>query len=164
MLFDLFNSAAEQEQGKLYLNAANQLIFSLKGASPILVNPSANFLFRAQFDPANGRATLETWNLDGTGYRVATNGLSSTTAMNMGGTRLTVAASFYTLFHTQGKFDWLRMLDGAVGLSSNGPPGNAVPVGAFELWRYEFEGNGLDSSGTGMHLTLDNAPAFEPTP
>jgi hypothetical protein len=47
---------------------------------------------------------------------------------------------------------------------NTGPPTAAVPTGATALWRYEFDGMGNDSSGSGMNLTLFNTPLFENTP
>jgi hypothetical protein len=163
MLFELFKPSTEQEQGKLFLNGANQLVFILKDSAPIIADAPADFIFRAQYDPAQNRSTLEIWNLNGTGYRVSTATLSNTSNFNMAGTQLTVAASFYNSSFAACRMDWMRMLDGAATLNT-GPPGSLVPAGAVELWRYEFENNGLDSSGNAINLTLDGAPLFENTP
>lgn len=163
MLFEIFKPATEQEQGKLYLNGANQLIFSLRGSQPIVVSVSSDFLFRAQFDPANSRTTLEVWNLDGTNRRASSDTLTDTSNFNMGGAQLTVAATSYGLYYAQYRTDWLRMLNGAVALNSS-PPADSPPAGVTQLWRYEFENDGTDASGNGATLTLDNAPLFENTP
>ena len=163
-LFELFRPSTEQEQGKLFLNAANYLCFSVRGGSPLILGGRSEFLFRAQFDPAAGRATLETWNLDGTNYRVSADAVTDSSPLNMGGAQLTLAANYYNLFNAGVRLDWLRMLDGAVPLSAPAVPSGAAPPGAAQLWRYEFEGNGLDASGTGAPLALDNAPTFEDTP
>ncbi|MCA1818340.1 MAG: hypothetical protein LC746_18510, partial [Acidobacteria bacterium] len=163
MLFELFKPATEQEQGKLYLNGANQLIFSLRGSQPIVVSVPTDFLFRAQFDQANSRATLEVWNLDGTTRRASVANFSDATNFQMGGAQLTVAANYYGLSYAQCRMDWLRMLDGAAALGSPAPA-DTPPAGVTQLWRYEFEDSGADSSGNNITLTLDNAPLFENTP
>lgn len=163
MLFEIFKPSTEQEQGKLYLNGANQLIFALRGSQPIVVSVTTDFLFRVQFDPANSRTTLEVWNLDGTNRRASSDTLADTSAFNMGGAQLTVAATYYNFNPTQCRMDWLRMLNGAVALNS-APPADTPPTGVTQLWRYEFENDGTDASGNGATLTLDNAPLFENTP
>jgi hypothetical protein len=163
MLFEVFNPATEQEHGKLFLTSSGYLAFALRGASPLVADGKTDLLFRAQFDPARQRVTLETWNLDGSGYRASTDTLSNTSAINMAGSQLTLGATAYNLFHARVKMDWIRMLDGAVALNT-GPPTATVPAGALQLWRYEFDGNGNDASGSGMNLLLLNGPPFENTP
>jgi hypothetical protein len=164
MLFEIFKSSTEQEQGKLFLNAANQLIFSLKGSSPLVLSDDrSDFLFRAQFDPVNARTSLEVWNLDGTGRRVSTDALSDKTALNMAGAQLTLAASYYGSSYAQCRMDWIRMLDAALPVNS-APPADTLSAGTGQLWRYEFEDNGTDASGNNITLTFDNSPLFETTP
>jgi hypothetical protein len=163
MIFETFNPVTEQEHGKLFLTTSGYLSFSLRGASPLVTDGKSDLLFRAQFDPARSRITLETWNLDGTGYRSATEAIGNVSNMNMAASRLTLGATAYNLFYARVKVDWIRMLDGALALNT-GPPTAAVPTGAAALWRYELDGNGSDASGSGMNLTLFNSPLFENTP
>ena len=163
MLFEIFNPVTEQEHGKLVFTSSGFLSFNLRGAGPIITDGKTDFLFRAQFDPTRSRVTLETWNLDGSGYRSSTDTLSNTANLNLSGSKLTIGATDYNLFHARAKVDWLRMLDGAVALGT-GPPTAAVPAGSTSLWRYEFDGNGTDASPSGMNLTLFNSPLFELTP
>ncbi|MCA1631916.1 MAG: hypothetical protein LC774_16620 [Acidobacteria bacterium] len=163
MLFEIFKPSTEQEQGKLFLNGANQLIYAVRGSMPIIVDVRSDFLFRAQFDPVNSRTSLEVWNLDGTARRASADGLGDRTALNMGGAQLTLAAGYYNTFFSQCKMDWIRMLDAATPLNS-APPADSPPTGTGQLWRYEFENNGADSSGNNLTLTLDNSPLFETTP
>jgi hypothetical protein len=163
MLFEIFKPANDQEQGKLFLNGASQLVYLIRGSMPIIMDVRADFIFRAQFDPVNGRTSLEVWNLDGTTRRASSDVLTDKTALNMGGAQLTIASGFYGSSFSQCRMDWIRMLDAAVPLGS-APPTDAPPAGVGQLWRYEFENDGIDSSGNNLTLTLDNSPLFETTP
>jgi len=163
MIFETFNPTTEREYGKLLFTSSGYLSFALRGASPLVTDGKTDLLFRAQFDPTRSRVTLETWNLDGTGYRSATEAISDVSNLNMAASRLTLGATAYNLFYARVKVDWIRMLDGALALNA-GPPTAAVPAGGVSLWRYEFDGNGSDASGSGMNLTLFGSPPFENTP
>jgi hypothetical protein len=117
---------------------------------------------KLQYDPANSRWTFETWKPDGTGYVSRTLTITNTANFNFGGTVLTIAGNQYGNSLAQVKLDYWRWIQRVEPLGMM--PTASAPTGVTYLTQYEFEGNGNDSSGRGLHLTLQGNPSFENTP
>lgn len=117
---------------------------------------NTDLLVRMQFDPANSRTSLEIWNLDGTGWQEAKRTATAST-INMANRAVGYGASQFGSQFSSVRMDYARIINGAVPLNS-APPTDAAPTGCIHC--YEFEGNGLDSTGI-SNLTLNASPAFE---
>ncbi len=145
----------------LYMGTNGTLQFQfVPNSTYAWVTPTSNdMLVRIQFDPANSRTTLETWNLDGTGRLVATQPATATT-VNMASRAVGYGAANFGALFAAVRVDYLRIINGAVSLNST-PPTDTAPASGIHY--YEFEGVGTDSVGT-SHLTLNGSPTFESTP
>ncbi len=117
---------------------------------------------KLQYDPANSRWTFETWKPDGTGYVSRTLAITNTTNFNFGSTVLSLGSNQYGTSLTSAKFDYFRWIQRVESLGVM--PTQAAPTGVTYLLQYEFEDNGNDSSGRGLHLTLTGSPVYENTP
>lgn len=117
---------------------------------------------KLQFDPANSRWTLETWNADGTGYVSQTMTIQNTTSFDLRNQTLGIAASYYQNRPFKGKLDYWRWIKRVEPLGVF--PTQSAPTGVNYLLDYEFEGNANDSSGKNAHLTLSGSPTYTTTP
>ena len=117
---------------------------------------------KLQFDPANSRWTLETWNADGTGYVSQTMTIQNTTSFDLRNQTLGIDASYYQNRPFKGKLDYWRWIKRVEPLGVF--PTQSAPTGVNYLLDYEFEGNANDSSGKNAHLTLSGSPTYTTTP
>ena len=156
--FNLFQSgSADPKRIDLYDSRAGTQIYHAP-------NTFTDVVFKIQYDPANLRWTFETWKADGTGYVPTHVDLTTAPNWNLGGQFLTLGANPYGVGLSDAHLDWWCWQQGADALGIGNFPGAEVPTGTF-LLRYTFDNdNGTDSSGNGLNLTLQNAPAFENTP
>lgn len=122
----------------------------------------ADSICKLQFDPANSRWTLETWNANGTGYVSQTMAIQNTANLDLRNQTLGIAASYYQNRPFKGKLDYWRWIKRVEPLGVF--PTQAAPTGVNYLLDYEFEGNGNDSSGKNAHLTLTGSPTYMTTP
>jgi Right handed beta helix region len=151
--------------GGIIANGSTYTGFDWRDGINIYMPPTnyADSICKLQFDPANSRWTFETWKADGTGYVSRTAAITNTSDYNLGGTDVAVGANSYgTSLFIQEKLDywgWIQRVE-PLGTFS----GTSLPIGVTYLLKYEFNGNGSDSSGRGLNLNLFNNPTFENTP
>lgn len=126
------------------------LFFDLAGRTDIL--------FRFTHNRQIHQATLEAWDSDGSRYVEAGSYPLDTGPENISGS-FTVGWDG-SGSRLQGRIAFLRWFHSILPLRSL-PPGN-IPAG--DLLRYEFEGNGNDSSGRNLNLTFGSLPAYAVSP
>jgi hypothetical protein len=135
--------------------------WSTGGQGPF-INISTRTYFRIRHTRATGVMTIEGWDADGSNYAIASVGGGTTGTINFAGDLGFGRAPWSGGHHgpLQAKVDWLRWR------SSVGPAGVRPLDGDtdYDLLRWEFDGDGQDSSPGGMHLTLDGSPVFENSP
>lgn len=110
------------------------------GATPFTVSLAdrTNVLVRYRRDFANSTATIEVWNVDGSGYVLQTYTLTGTAnAAAEGGTLNTVGAAV--------SLGFLRVSSTLVPAGSRPP----TTVGTANIHNYKFDGNTKDATGVG---------------
>lgn len=153
--------------GLVAYNGSMYIFFDGRNEQTNLYMTPTNYtdsICKLQFDPANSRWTFETWKADGTGYVASTVPTTNSSNFNLGGSSIALGASVYNSLHLQEKIDYWGWIERVEPLGADKFPGTSLPIGVNYLLKYEFDGNGTDSSGRGLHLNLVNSPTFETTP
>jgi hypothetical protein len=126
------------------------------------VSVSTHTYFKIRHIQATGVTTLEAWDADGGNYEIRRSGPGSTAARDVSGPLGFGRSPFSwdTNSQLQAKVDWLRWK------STVGPEG--VQPSDFntdyDLLRWDFEGDGLDSSPNARHLSFGAAPGYGNSP
>lgn len=130
------------------------------GGQGAAINVSTRTYFKVRRVQSAGTVTIEGWNADGSNYAIATLTGGSTGPLNFSGT-LGFGRDYWAATSLlQAKIDWLRWK------SSVGPAGLQPSDFRtdYDLLRWEFDGNGNDSSPRGLNLQLAPSPVFGDSP
>ena len=125
--------------------AGNVLLTSWRDGSDACFLPApgyGDFIVRMQRDPDNSRLTMELWNVaNQTQYADTTCPIASPGIPNDAGAAISVGG-------TNGSIAYIRTYSSVVALGT--APNNTYNGDLFD---YEFEGNGQDSSGRGLEAS-----------
>jgi len=121
---------------------------------------SREFLLRVHRDLLANAVTMESWNVDGTGYISSSVGITATgslgglpTSEQIGDSNSTYALAY------------LRWYKGVLSSGAKPPWGSSCNItGLSCLGDWEFEGNGNDSSGYGLNVTFTSSASYVTTP
>lgn len=155
------------EWGDFYVNMTGTSISATSFYEP--GSPSASRVFPVgstdvvvRLQRTSTRWQMEMWNADGSGY-------VSGTAEGVSGSPISLASTTLHLMRSGGgapstgplaRMAWFRVFSTSAAVDST-PPSNAS-VG--DLLNFEFEGNGNETSGRGLNLTMAGAPVYPETP
>lgn len=123
------------------------------GSFSINLGDRTEFVMRIRRDYAVRQISVEIWNPDGSGYQLI-------------GARTATSAEPFSINNisfggalTSGDIGFLRVYQGVPPLNSAPPSGRSNG----DLLNYEFEGNGIDSSGNEADLNIPASLSFAPS-
>lgn len=113
---------------------------------------SEDILVRFHADRTTNKMTMETWNVDGTGY-TASGDSGNVSAWNT----ISFPQGGIPIGPAPASLAYLRWCGGTIGLNAKAPGGTAQPCsGGSKLADWEFDGNGTDSGPNHLNLNVSN--------